>query len=85
MARSGQTTNEQPYSKTQVLTKSDATVYDPPLDALYVGGTGHINIVDASGATTLISAVPAGALLPIKVKQLLSTSTTATLVVGLQW
>ncbi len=85
MAQNGIFVNAQPYEKAQVITKSDATVYTPPLDGLYVGGTGHVNIVTAAGQTVLISAIPAGAFIPIKCKQVLDASTTATLILGLNW
>jgi hypothetical protein len=71
-----------PYRKGVVVTKSDATIIETTR-ALYVGGTGHINVRTASGDTVLISAVPVGAILPIAVDQVLSTSTTATLIVAL--
>lgn len=84
MAQNGIFTNAQPYEKTQVITKSDATVYSPPLDGLYVGGAGTVNIVDANGNTTSFTMV-AGGFLPVKCKQVLSTGTAATLIVGLNW
>jgi hypothetical protein len=66
-----------------VLTKSDTDELVTKTRALYVGGAGDLNVVMSSGRTVLFSAVPAGTVLPIKIKQLLSTSTTATLVVAL--
>lgn len=69
--------------KLLLLTKSDDTVYDPPLDGIYVGGTGNASIIAADDtAAVLLSAIPVGTFLPIKVKKLMSTNTTATLVVG---
>jgi len=50
--------------------------------ALYVGGTGNINVVTAEGTTVLFTAVPVGTF-PVVVKQVLSTNTTATNLVGL--
>lgn len=66
-----------------VLTKSDTDELATKTRALYVGGAGDLNVVMNSGRTVLFSAVPAGTVLPIKIKQLLSASTTATLVVAL--
>jgi hypothetical protein len=66
-----------------VLTKSDTDELAVKSRAIYVGGAGDLNVVMASGTTVLFSAVPAGTILPIQIKQLLSTSTTATLVVAL--
>lgn len=67
-----------------VLTKSDTTTYDPPLRSLYVGGVGDVNVVCPDGSTAIFSAVPVGTIIPVIVSKLMSTSTTATLVVGLR-
>lgn len=71
-----------PYYDAQVVTKSDATII-PVTRGLYVGGTGNVNVRTFNGTTVLISAVPVGAILPIAVDQVLSTSTTATLILAL--
>lgn len=75
-----------------LITKSDTTIF-PPIatggsaiqvtKAVYVGGTGDLNVVMNGGQTVLFSAVPAGSLLPISVKQVLSASTTASLILGI--
>lgn len=67
------------------VTKSDATVYDPPLRALYVGGGGNVAILapDDEAAVTLTD-VPAGTILPISCAKVMSANTTATLLVGLR-
>jgi hypothetical protein len=85
MAQSGSLTNAQPYGKVQAITKSDVTVYAPPLDALLVNGTGDVAVVDAYGNTVTITSVVAGALLPIRVSKVLSTGTDATEIFGLTW
>lgn len=75
--------NGLPYEYAQALTKSDSTTYTPTR-ALYVSGTGDVAVVMAGdGGTVIFKAVPAGMLLPIRVTKLMSTDTTATLVVGL--
>ena len=52
--------------------------------ALWVGGTGHLNVILADdSAAVLMSAIPAGTLLPVAAKRVMSTSTTATLIVAL--
>lgn len=70
------------FSTAEVVTKHDtnANIYH----SLYIGGTGHVNVVTADGQTCLFSAVPVGAILPISVTKVLSTSTTATLIIGLK-
>jgi hypothetical protein len=80
------------YSHAEVLTKHDSnaqgTLATKPSDAVYVGGAGHIAVQMSGGAVCLISAVPAGTLLPIRITRLYDTNggantTTATLVVAL--
>ena len=66
-----------------VVTKSDSTIL-PVTRGLYIGGTGDVNVVMAEDENTvLFSAVPAGTILPIQVIKVMSTSTTATLIVAL--
>jgi hypothetical protein len=50
--------------------------------ALWVGGAGNLSVDMASGATVLISGVPAGTRLPFSVKRVRSTNTTATLILA---
>lgn len=74
-----------PATRGTVITPSD-TVAITPTRAVYVGGTGHLTVhfVGApAGTNTLISAIPVGTILPIAVDLILSTGTTATLIVAL--
>lgn len=66
-----------PFNRITAITKSDTTVFSPAYRALYVLTTGNLNIVTTKG-TTAILPVTAGQILNIAVKQVLSTSTTAT-------
>lgn len=74
------------FSIAEVVTKHDTdaqgSLATRKSDAIYVGGTGHLSVV-MNGATVLISAIPAGAILPIAVTRVMSTNTTATLIVAL--
>lgn len=67
------------------ITKSDTTVYEPALRAFYVGTTGDVAIL-APGAESAVTfkAVPAGAIIPVKVAKIMSTGTDASDIVGLQ-
>ena len=66
------------------VTKSDTTQIQA--DALYVGGTGDVAVIMKGGTTAItFSAVPVGAILPIRVSKVMSTNTTATLILGLQY
>ncbi len=50
---------------------------------LYVGGTGNVSVITIGGDTITFNGVPAGTTLPIQVRRLRSTGTTATLINGL--
>lgn len=74
-----------PALNAAVLTKSDTTVYDPVYRGLYVGGVGDVTVIpEGQTATVTFTAVPAGTILPVTVRQLMSTGTTATNIVGLR-
>jgi len=51
--------------------------------AVYVGGAGNVVAVDADNTATTFTAVAAGTLLPIRVRRINSTSTTATALVAI--
>lgn len=71
------------------ITKSDSTVYSAAnggeISGLYIGGLGDVAVVTSNGETVTFSAVPVGTILPITVKQVMSTNTTATLILGLRY
>ncbi|MEB3212483.1 MAG: hypothetical protein VKL39_14080 [Leptolyngbyaceae bacterium] len=52
-------------------------------DALYVGGTGAVNLVQYDDTAAVVPAVPAGSILPIRCLRVNETSTTATNIVAL--
>lgn len=63
------------------ITPSDATVYNPPLRAILVGGAGAIAIQHVDGSTAVLSGIPAGTVLNLaNVSKVLATGTTATLI-----
>jgi hypothetical protein len=47
-------------------------------DGLYVGGAGNIAALMSDGKSCDFAAVPAGTVLPVAVKRVLATGTTAT-------
>jgi hypothetical protein len=61
------------------VTASDTTRFSPSV--VYVGTTGNVNVVTSQGTTVLFTAVPAGAVIPVRVIGVLSTSTTASTIV----
>ena len=76
-------------SKGVVITPADNTEI-PGTRGIYIGGTGNLTVkfVDngdptVAGGTVVISAIPAGTILPFQVNCINSTATTATLIVAL--
>ena len=75
------------YSQARAVTKDDAANFDVNLnnglcDALYVGGAGIVVAVFQDGSTANFTCV-AGQVLPVRLKRVNSTNTTATLMVAL--
>lgn len=64
------------------ITPSDSEELDD-IRGLYVGGTGNLELVGQDGTAATFEAVPAGAVLPVSPKKVMSTGTTATLIVAL--
>jgi len=50
---------------------------------LYVGTTGNVNVLASDGSTALLTNVQGGTVLPIRVRQVLSSGTTASGLVAL--
>jgi hypothetical protein len=72
-----------PASNAVVITPSDTVDLDTILRGLYVGVTGNVNVLLAKDSSPVVLvAVPAGSLLPLRVKRVFATSTTATNLVG---
>lgn len=75
------------YNTAKAITTSDTVDIIGPAgrkttDALYVGGAGIVVAVFQDGSTVSFTAV-AGQILPLTVKRVNATTTTATLMVGL--
>jgi hypothetical protein len=71
------------YNQAFAITKSDTVDIEQGLtDAVYVGGAGIVVAVFQDGKTAQFTCV-AGQVLPIRVKRVNSTSTTATLMLAL--
>jgi hypothetical protein len=64
------------------VTKSDSTILNCTR-ALYVGGAGAVAVKMIDGQSVIFAGVPAGAILPIQVTQVLETGTDATNVLAL--
>jgi hypothetical protein len=66
-----------------VITPNDGADIAQNSKAVYIGGAGNLNVDLVGGQTVLFSGIPAGTWLPIRVKRVRATSTTATLIVAL--
>ena len=71
-------TDTSPAANGQVVVKSDTTILPEAVRAIFVGGAGDVAVVTSGGDTLTFTGVTAGPMLPIRVKQILSTNTTAT-------
>jgi hypothetical protein len=66
------------------ITPSDTDFYDPPI-TVYVGGAGNVAIVPGRGdrvTATTFTGLVAGGRVPCTAYKVMSTNTTATLLVG---
>ena len=73
----------EPARQFVAITPSNTTDLDGLTKAVYVGGAGNLVAVDWTGATCTFTGVLAGTVLPIRVRRINSTSTTATNLVAL--
>jgi hypothetical protein len=65
------------------VTKSDTTELGPTR-ALYIGGAGNVAVMmQGDDAAVTFTAVPVGTILPISVRRVMSTDTTATNIVAI--
>lgn len=73
-----------PGAHAVAITKSDTTVYTPPLKSLWVTTTGDIAIIPAGDTTAVtIAAVPVGWFqTPVMISKVMSTNTTAIISLG---
>ena len=70
------------YNDAVAITTSDTVDLPRPTDALWVGGAGIVVAVLQNGKTVNLTTL-AGALVPLRVKRINATTTTATLIVAL--
>lgn len=71
------------FRKAVAITPSDVTVYEPPLQAIYIGGAGNLTVQLADGVTNITLTAPAvGSTHYLQARQV-RAATTATLLVGM--
>ena len=66
-----------PATHAAVVTKSDATVFDPVTRGVWVGGAGNLEIETAANEVVTLTGVAGGTLLPLSVRKI-RAGTTAT-------
>jgi hypothetical protein len=72
-----------PYVRAEAVTPSDGAELAEISRALYIGGAGHVAVVTSGGDAVTFSAVPVGTILPVRVRQVKATGTTATNILAL--
>jgi hypothetical protein len=74
---------DSPARSAIAITPNDGADLANATRALYVGGAGNIAVVTVGENTVTFNAVPAGMILPVRVKRVLATGTTAENIVAL--
>jgi hypothetical protein len=76
--------NLQAAGSALAVTPNDGTdLPQPGTRGIWVGGAGTLKVDMLASGTVTLSAVPAGTFLPIRVKRVYATGTSATLIVAL--
>ena len=83
MAQSGGFSVQEPFRRATAVTKSDATTYAPPIDALYVGTAGDVAVRGLDGTNFTMVACLAGTIYNVTCDRVLATGTTAANIVAL--
>lgn len=74
-------TSDTTYGGAVAITPSDTA--GNSFSAIYVGGAGNVAVITEGGNTVTFTAPPVGSIIPIRTQKVLSTGTTATLLIGL--
>lgn len=72
-----------PATRAAVVTPSDAAELSDVTTRIFVGGAGNLRVQMMSGDIVTFTGVTAGSVLPLRVRQVFSTSTTATNIVAM--
>jgi hypothetical protein len=70
-------------SVASAVTPNDSTDLTTVAQGIYIGGAGDLKVDMADSGTVTFSGLPAGVFLPIIVKRVYSTGTTATNIIAL--
>ena len=74
---------ESPAERAFAITGNDSTDLTVFPRAIYVGGAGNVKVITLGGDTVTFSGVLAGTVIPVRVKRVFSTDTTATNLIGI--
>jgi hypothetical protein len=74
---------ESPASHGFAVTPNDGVDLPDITRAVYVGGSGVLNVILLSGADLSLAGVAGGTVLPLRIRRIKATGTTATAIVGL--
>ncbi len=66
-----------------VVPVADTDIEPRNIRAVYVGGGGNLAVITSRGETVTFTGVPDGTLLPIRIRRVLSSGTTATNILAL--
>ena len=72
-----------PATRAVSIVASDTDELEYVTRAIYIGGDGDVKVVTSDGDTVIFQGLLAGTLLPIRVRQVYSTGTTATNMIAL--
>lgn len=72
-----------PSEDAHAVSPSDSADLTPYATKLYVGGAGNVKVTTLAGTTLTFTGVPAGTVLPVTVKRVFNTGTTASSIVAL--
>ena len=73
-----------PFNQWVAITPSDTADLAARTEAIYVGGAGDVAAVMGDGTAATFKAVAVGTILPLAVRRINATNTTATLLLGLR-
>jgi hypothetical protein len=77
------TLTNDPFTNAVLVSPNDEEDLEAVTRAVYVGGTGNMKVTMQDSGTVLFTGIPAGTVLPIRVKRIWSTTTNATAILAL--
>ena len=77
------TLTNDPFTNAVLVSPNDEEDLEAVTRAVYVGGTGNMKVTMQDSGTVLFTGIPAGTVLPIRVKRIWSTTTNATTIIAL--